>query len=178
MGKCIIKAKPCWPTVPLSFFLKPGTQDSANSALHCYLLWVNQWLGTSSVTFRRWSLSHCLCKHQKSISPQSRENESAEDPKDKLSISCLKSTPLPILCIFCAWLYTLAGHKSLPVRTVWGELTAHFPSLGGLLLLAACSTVADRTPPAHSLLASLQLPCLEASKGNHTVIVWTFEKHL
>lgn len=39
---------------------------------------------------------------QKSISPESRENESSEDPKEKLSISCIKSTPLPIVCIFCA----------------------------------------------------------------------------
>lgn len=48
----------------------------------------------------------------------------------------------------------------------WGELIAHFPSLakGGLLLLAVCCTVADRTPPAHFLLASLKLLCLEAKE--------------
>lgn len=49
-----------------------------------------------------------------------------EDPKEKLPTYCLIPTALPTLCIFSAWLYTLAEQKRFPVHAGWLGL-AHYP---------------------------------------------------
>lgn len=59
------------------------------------------------------------------------ENESAEDPKEKLPIPHLMPTALPTLCIFSAWLYTLAERKRFPIHAGWlGWAHCPHPFLG------------------------------------------------
>lgn len=93
----------------LSFSLKPGTQGSVTSAPSCLLLWINQWLDASSVTFEDDHLP-TVCANSRSPSPL---------PKEKLPISHLIPTALPTLCIFFAWLYTLSEQRRFPVCAEW-----------------------------------------------------------